>query len=342
MRWRDEIGPAHLSAVVRVGLALLLLDETIELWRTLAQQPLGDTFTWPMLPAALLPSRTLFMLLVAGQLVLAALILVGRLARPALLLAALFQLYVILSDRDNYHNYRYTFALALGLLALTPCDRALCPGREATSGPLWAQRLLQLQVSIIYFASGGSKLADADWRSGRVISAGIGYFSNLAIARGVPAEVIAFLMGTRVAAALAQMTIATELGLGVGLWSRRLRPLALWLGLVFHLTIQLVSSVAIFSWLMILLYALFARPTLHERVVQFAPQQHRLIQVLRALDWLARFRFTPGERFCVIDRDGRAAGGAEARALIARATPLLFIAWPPLWLWARGWRRGRH
>jgi hypothetical protein len=324
---------------VRLGLALLLVDDTLAEWRALAHGFFRDAFNWPILPDALLPSRPLFTLLVAAQAVLALAILVGRGARPSLLAAGLFQLYLLLIDRNGYHNYRHTFALVLMLMAFTPCDRALAWRRPAGDGPLWAQRLLQLQLSIIYLASGGSKLVDADWRGGRVIAAGVTHFADIAVARGVPPAAVAFFMGTTVAALLAKLAIATELGIGLGLWSRRWRAAALWLGVVFHLAIELVTTVAIFSWLMILCYALFATPALAERTVRHPPRQRRLAQLVRGLDWLRRFRFVPGDDFAVIDRDGRVCRGAEALALIARATPLLFLGWPPLWLWARVTRR---
>ena len=87
--------------------------------------------------------------------------------------ASLSGLYVLLSDRLQYHNNRYVLLLMCLLLALTPCDRSFCirgnvRDPAARRGPIWAQRLMQLQLSIVYAASIfiGSRvrwIIPADW-----------------------------------------------------------------------------------------------------------------------------------------------------------------------------------
>jgi hypothetical protein len=102
---------------------------------------------------------------------------------------------------------------------------------------------------------------------------------------------------------------------------------------MFHLAIQATTTVAIFSWLMILTYALFAEPRLQTRVLRYSHDRQR--RLVRALDWLRRFRFEPAATLAVVDTEGRVMTGAAAHAALARATPLLFPLWPPLWIWSR-------
>jgi hypothetical protein len=281
-----------------------------------------------MLPPSLVPARALWTALVLAQFPLAALIVAGVWARPSLALAGVFQLYALGCDRNAYHHHLYTFALVLLLCALTPCDRALAWRRENRDGPLWALRLVGLQLAVVYLASGASKLADADWRTGRVIADGVLHFAGAAVARGVPERAVAFFADAAVAALLAKLAIATELALACLPFCRRWRAPLLWLGVMFHGCIQLITTVGIFSVLMLLGYLAFVRPELEERTLILPRRGQR--RLAAALDWLRRFRITPGERFTVVDREGRAHTGRAALAELARATPLLFPLWPLL------------
>src|SRR5258707_9292956 len=96
----------------------------------------------------------------------------------------------------RYHPHPYLLYLTAFLLAFSPCDRSWARGRRLAPerrGPLWAVRLLQLQLSIIYIASGGSKLLDADWRSGRVLADRLTRTTRAAVDAGMPRRLMAFL-----------------------------------------------------------------------------------------------------------------------------------------------------
>jgi hypothetical protein len=54
-------------------------------------------------------------------------------------------------------------------------------------------------------------------------------------------------------------------------------------------------------------------------------RQRRLAAVVRALDWLARFRIEPGARLEVVDRDGSTRRGGAAAAFALSRLPL--TAW---------------
>jgi hypothetical protein len=253
-------------------------------------------------------------------------------------------MFVLLCDRVRYHNNRYALLLFALLLSFAPCDRAFVLGRRTAGGrrgPLWAQRLAQVQFAIIYLASGGSKLLDPDWRGGLVIGDRIARSVALAVSKGVPIELVRFLGDPAVAGALSKLAIATELFLAVALFVPRTRFFALWWGVMFHLTIEATSKVELFTWLTLAIYALFARPELRERTLVYDPDRRWgafWAQIVRRLDWLVRFdvradkQATEGRAFVVVDRDGSRWAGLAAVARIARALPLLFPASVPLFV----------
>src|SRR5262249_7914944 len=151
-----------------------------------------------------------------------------------------------------------------------PCDRSFVitgpPSTVTTrTGHLWGQRLAQIQLSLIYIASGGSKLLDGDWRNGLVIFDRFARYSYQALDRGVPRAILDFLAQPAVTSGLAKVAIATELFVAVALWGRRTRIFALWWGLMFHLTIEVTSKVEIFTWLTLAIYALFVTPDVNAR-----------------------------------------------------------------------------
>jgi len=261
-RWRDEQGDAYVLGAVRVALGVLLLANALRAASELRLGYLGDAFHWPFLPEALVPSRSVYSLLVLLQGVLAVLVVVGLRARDALLASSLLGAYVLLCDRLEFHHNRWALFCYAGLLAFAPCDRsfrvAAITGPRV--GPLWAARLAQLQVSIIYLASGGSKLLDPDWRSGRVLLERFHLYAQQTQETGVVAWLVEQVSHPEVTGLLATMAIATELFLAIGLWSRRTRVLALGWGVLFHLTIEATSRVEGFTWLTLAAYALFLTP----------------------------------------------------------------------------------
>jgi Vitamin K-dependent gamma-carboxylase len=347
-RWRDELGDVYLLGAVRVALGLLLFANGLRAARELKNGYFGDVFHWPIVPEALVPSLTAYNVLVAAQILLAVLVVSGYRARLALFASALAGIYVLLCDRLQFHHNRWALFCYSLLVAFSPCDRSFCvTGDPATPriAPLWAARLAQLQLSIIYLASGGSKLLDPDWRSGMVLVERLRMYGHQAVAAGVPQAVVDWLSQPDVASALAKLAIATELFLAVGLWSRRTRVFALWCGIYFHLVIEATSRVEGFTWLTLAVYLLFATPDVHARKLFYDSSRSRAkitARLVSLLDWLARFEvkaWAPdavkkGHTVVVVGRDGTHATGVRALAMIARATPLLFPLWAPLALLA--------
>ena len=343
----NESGDTYLLGLVRVAVGVFLFWEALRAGRELTTNGyFGDAFHLSFLPESLVPSRIVYSLLVAAELLLAVLVAVGHRARFALFASALLGIYLLLCDRLQFHHNRYSLLCFAFLLSFAPCERTFAitrplPGESVRIGPLWAQRLVQVQLSVIYLASGGGKLFDPDWRGGLVIGDRFTRYAYQAIDRGVPHAVVDFLSQPLVTSGLAKVAIATELFLAIGLWMKTTRVFALWWGAMFHLTIEATSSVEIFTWLSLTIYALFATPDVHARKVFFDPSRTKgvvLARAIFALDWLARFEIRPwepdtlkkGHVLVIVRRDGTRATGIRALAMVARCTPLLFPVWAPL------------
>ena len=342
----SDQGATHVLGVVRVGLGVLLFWEGVEnAQELLARGYFGDHFHLPYLPEALVPSRSVYVALLAVQMLAAVLVTVGHLARPALFFAGASLMYLLLCDRLHYHHHVYALACYVFLLAFSPCDASFAITSDSDddggTGPLWAIRLAQLQVSIVYLASGGSKLLDPDWRDGLVLLDRLSRYGDQAVAKGVPQRVVAFFQRPDTSSALAKLTIATELFLALGLWLPRTRIAAMFIGVWFHLAIEVTSKVGYFSWLTILVYALFATHDVRARTFFYDPSHARgafSARIVRALDWLGRFEVKAWEpddlvrahHVVVVRRDGTRATGLRAVAMVARCTPLLFPLWGPL------------
>ncbi len=342
-RWRDETGETYLLGAVRMAIGLLLAASALRAASDLQGGYFGDVFHWPILPEWLVASRLVYIGIVVAESLLATLVVVGVQARLALLAGALLGTYVLLCDRLQFHHNRWALLCYALLLAFAPCDRSFSlAGRTGpTTGAIWAARLAQLQVSMIYVASGGSKLLDPDWRDGKVVLERLVMSAQMAIDRGVPAPLMDWLCEPGVAGALSKLAIATELLLSVALWLPPTRIFALWWGLWFHLTIEATSRVEGFTWLTLFMYVLFATPELRTRKVLYDASRHRARAVARAIasiDWLARFevRAWPqddirrGHGIVVVREDGSHATGIHALVMVARCTPLLFPVWAPL------------
>ena len=261
---RDEVGDVQRLGLVRLALGFFLFRQALhDVEHATVWGYFGTRFHVPIVPEWLVPSPLGWMLLEAAMLAMGALVVVGIAARPSLFLSGVAGIFLLLCDRMRYHHHIYTLYLMALVVAFMPCDRSWARGRrfapdDERLGPLWAMRLLQLQLSIIYLASAGSKLLDAEWRSGQVLADRVVRYGGHAIARGVPHAIVRFLQSPLGGQLMAKGAIATELGLAVGLWHPRTRRLAAWAGILFHVTIDFTTGVDIFSWLSILILYLFA------------------------------------------------------------------------------------
>jgi hypothetical protein len=255
----------------------------------------------------------------------------GFLARLATVTAFAVVTYNLFLSTTHFHNNRAYLVIVLGLLAAAPAGRALAP-----AWPLW---LLRLECATVYAASALSKLVDPDWFGGTVTWQRVTQNRAQLYDWGLPDWAISLLTNRSFHTGAAKLIVLTELSIAIGLWSRRTRYAAVWVAVVFHLTIQASASVQVFSFLAIAVLLVWAVPSTRDRVLRIDPadeRQRRWAAVVRALDWLARFRVEPGppgSAIEVTDRDGSRMRGAPAVALaLSRLPPTAWFALPTLLL----------
>jgi hypothetical protein len=342
----EASGDTYALALVRTGFGVLFVNEA---W--LATQQLraggffGEYFHQPMLPGWLVVSETGYLAVLAAQWAAGILAAVGRAARPALVVCAALLVYTMLCDRLQFHHYRHTMAAFGTLLAFSPCDRQLSLGRpnRTDPGPLWAAQAMKAQVSVMYLASGGSKLFDPDWRGGLMMREMVRGFGGLLQGRGLPSAWVERLQTPIGSSLLAKGAIATELALAVLLWWPRSRRLGLWIGLGFHLSISFLTPVRLFTAEMLLVYLLFATPDRQARTLRVGRRHAWLGSFVESFDWLARYQIERANESSLIDRGGEELRGARLASCLSGTIPILFPVWPVVALWAHlGFKASRR
>ncbi|MCA9693867.1 MAG: HTTM domain-containing protein [Nannocystaceae bacterium] len=140
--------------------------------------------------------------------------------------------------------------------------RAQAAGRAPPPerAPLWGTRLLALELTLIYLWAVYDKLEPAWLRGDELDAIWMLYYGSADSLAQAP-----WLHSWH--AVVAWGSLALELALGLGLWSRRLRPLLVPVGLLFHLVIYFTLPVATFSAMMALLYLHIVDPEAVHRCV---------------------------------------------------------------------------
>jgi uncharacterized membrane protein YphA (DoxX/SURF4 family) len=282
----------------------------------------------------------------------------GLLTRLATATTFAIVAYNLFLSTTHFHNNRAYLLIVLGLLAVAPCGRELSldawvrrrrgwpaldkwlrcspdqrsgcapPQLLAPAWPLW---LLRFECAAVYGASGLSKLVDPDWFGGTVTWQRVVRAQDDLEAWPLPDWGVSLLTDRSFHTGAAKFVVLTELFIAVGLWWRGSRYAAVWVAVVFHLSIEASASVQVFSFLAIAVLVVWAVPSTRDRVLRIDPtsvRHRRLGALVPALDWLARFRVEPapaGSRLEVVDRDGAATRGAPAVAFVLSRLPL--TAW---------------
>jgi len=278
------------------------------------------------------------LLLVAAAAVVMSLGLFTRVATTTTFVIVAYNLFL---STTHFHNNRAYLVIVLGLLAVAPCGRELSVdawlcrrrGRPALdpSAPAWPLWLLRFECAAIYGASGLSKLVDPDWFGGTVTWQRVVRARDQLDGWPVPDWAWSVLTDRGFHTGAAKIIVLTELFIALGLWWPRIRYAAVWVALVFHVTIEVSASVQVFSYLAIAVLVIWAVPSTRDRVLHIDPTargHRRWVGVVRRLDWLARFRVEPappGSRLEVVDRDGTTIRGTPALALTLSRLPL--TAW---------------
>jgi hypothetical protein len=252
-------------------------------------------------------------------------------------------------SQTHFHNNRTFLVILLFGLALLPVGRVLSVdawwrrrrGRPALPdvARLWPLWLLRAQVCLVYLASGISKLVDPDWFGGLVLWDRVVRHRHVLEPTPLPPWAIDALTSRWLYYGVAPAAVLTELFLGIGLWSRRTRLAAIWVAIAFHVSIEIVASVQVFSLAAISALAIWVTPSSRDRVV--IVHGHVTATLIRAGDWFGRFRVELVDApLVVVDRGGVRREGGSAAVLLFSRLPLTFPIAGPLLLAQRG--RGRR
>jgi len=149
----------------------------------------------------------------------------------------------------------------------------------------WAQRMIQIQLSLLYFVTFLMKIKGAPWLQGSALF----YVYHLDELKRFPVpnwffKPIMLKLGSWSALAL-------EFSLGVLIWVKDFRYVLLTLGLLFHLWLEYSLNIPLFQWDILSAYVLFIDPDdmvrLWRRFVPFAHElrtQDAPAQTARGLD----------------------------------------------------------
>lgn len=209
---------------------------------------------------------------------------------------------------------------------------------HATLWPLW---LLRVVASSVYLASGFSKLIDPDWSGGLVLWDRAVRHQHL-VATRVPEPIAGWVVDVVtqrwIHSITSPMAVAMELFVGVGLWFARTRIAAVWVAVLFHLSIEVSASVEVFSLAAIAALVIWATPSTRDRMV-VVPDDRSARRIAR-LDWLARFdvRVEPGAPVQLTERDGSTRSERDALLMIWTRLPLTFFVAAPVALVRRRFR----
>jgi hypothetical protein len=117
----------------------------------------------------------------------------------------------------------------------------------------WAQRLIQIQMAVLYFATFYSKTLGDSWKDGTAIY----YVLRLDEFQRFPVPLIHNLFLLKV---LAWGTLLIEFSLGVLVWFRELRYPVLLAGVCMHLGIEYSMNIPLFEWIAMSTYVTFIDP----------------------------------------------------------------------------------
>jgi hypothetical protein len=275
--WYREASPFNLG-LFRILFAYCLWRE-VSTTLSRSRFAIEGGYHIPYLDFLPLVSQQTYVVLHQVQYPLIALLGLGLCTRWAGSALLLLQGYVFFSDQMNFRNHPYFFLLVLLALVLSPARdalsvRAWVRGRRAGRSvadslagderPLTFQRLIQVQLCLVYFYAGLHKLNPA-FLGGEVIAGSMGRElleedSSALLAQVLSQETIEALLSPFVMAAMAWGTAVVELFLPFGLWFRRTRALALVLGAGMHLFIAMSMHIVTFSLACIATYVLFVAP----------------------------------------------------------------------------------
>lgn len=226
----------------------------------MAQRMRGDWSRFSIMEWSLSPTWALAVYLLT--MLMAFLGMIGLWTRPVMIALAILVVSVQNRNLMILHSGDSLMRILLIFLALAPCGAAvsldrvlgLWKGKEPIEPPavsLWPQRLIQLQVALVYFTTVWHKWPGATWRDGSAVW----YPLNLREFERFPlpswAESgIAIPIGT-------YGTLLVELALATLVWYKPWRNYVLLAGLGMHLFIEYRFNIPMFSAIIVSAYICF-------------------------------------------------------------------------------------
>lgn len=135
-------------------------------------------------------------------------------------------------------------------------------GLPTPHASLWGMRLVQLQIAYVYANTATAKAVVGRWRDGRALYD--------VLASPVFAEWPAWVDVWPVIFAMTWGTLVFELAFPVLVWFRKARYWVLLSGVLFHLGIDVLMMIPMFSWIMIVSYTAFLDDDVVRRVARWA------------------------------------------------------------------------
>lgn len=132
--------------------------------------------------------------------------------------------------------------------------------RRGKEGPViqprspWAQRMIQIQVAVVYLSGFGWKSLGSDWVDGTALY----YVFHVDQLRRFPLP--SWFYDLAVLKAGAWFTLAFEFAFGILVWFKETRYVVLVIGAVFHLSIEYMLNIQLFEWMMLATYVIFIDP----------------------------------------------------------------------------------
>ncbi|HEY2018219.1 MAG TPA: HTTM domain-containing protein [Bryobacteraceae bacterium] len=171
----------------------------------------------------------------------------------------------------------------------------------------WAQRMIQIEMALLYFVTFWGKIQGPAWLDGTALY----YVYHLDQFRRFP--IPAFLKDIFMVRLETWFTLAVEFSLGVLVWFKEVRYYVLALGILVHLSLEYTMNVPMFQWMALAMYITFVeagdlarfwarvRALASARlpqpvVVAYDPARlpsRRAADVLQALDILGRLQLVP-------------------------------------------------
>jgi hypothetical protein len=257
--------PATALAVLRIvvgGITLIwsvtLLFQVDPLLTWLRVDPVRDIGWWQFWPTA---PEGLVVSLVIGLILASALMTLGLWTKMAswavFVLALIIQRYNPFAFNGGDFILRSVLLLGLALapagayLSVDAWRRSRSIAWEAPMVPAWTLRFIQLHISMGYILTVLLKLQGDTWLGGTALWYA---FSLDGLTRfDLPAWVLTPPIGSL----LGWGTLVVELGIGVGVWFRKVRPYVLLAGVILHLVIAAAFEIGFFSYVMIASYLAF-------------------------------------------------------------------------------------